>query len=152
VKKFNIKETYLFIAMIAIGISMHIWGPQESLDTKLFYTAGQANSFINGLSSSEHQAYLLNQVLDLFFLTTYSLLFFFLFHRLRYRNAWIGIVPGIFDLVETTIIIFALRNSSFYPPVWLGYMTCLKWVVGLIVVFLIILRFSRAGFSNTPDK
>lgn len=125
---------------------MHLWGAEEILDTKLFYTAAQAESFLRSLEPSQWQAYLLNQVLDLGFLSSYSFLFFFLARKYDFKKTWLAFVPGVFDLIETTTIIFLLLNKSWSPPVWLGAATCLKWVTGGIVLISIMIRSSLSFY------
>jgi vacuolar-type H+-ATPase subunit I/STV1 len=135
-------ETYSIIALIITGLSMHLWGADKVLDAKLFYTMTQAESFFRSLEPSQWQAYLLNEVLDLGFLSSYSLLFFSFARKFYSANSWLAFIPGIFDLIETTTIILLLLNRSWSPPIWLGYVTCLKWVTGGIVGILIVVGFT----------
>ncbi len=134
---------YLAVLLGLIGLVMHIWGPDDELDIKFFYTSVQANNFLQGLSASQAGAYLLNEIMDLLFLSTYSLLFFFLARRFYFRKTWMALVPGFFDLIETTTIIFLLINRSWAPPHWLGYATSLKWTTGIILAITILVGFAR---------
>jgi hypothetical protein len=140
-------EAYFIIMLIALGLSMHRWGVDSALDAKFFYTVTEAEFFFRSLEPAKWQAYLLNEVLDLAFLSSYSLLFFFRARKFYFTKSWIAFVPGFFDFIETTTIILLLLNRSWSPPIWLGYVTCLKWLTGTIVVISIML-----GWANSKKR
>ena len=144
------KEIYSIVGLIIAGLAMHLWGADKVLDTKLYYTVTQAESFFRSLEASQWQAYLLNEVLDLVFLSNYSLLFFLLARKFYLKKTWFAFIPGVFDLIENSTIILLLiyRHSS--PPSWLGYVTCMKWLTGAVVVIWIIFEFTKA--SRRGDK
>lgn len=131
------------MTLVVIGLSMHVLGPDNVLDTELFFTASEADTFIRGLGIQNMRAYFVNEIVDLLFLVTYSVLFFLLARRYYFRKTWLTFIPGIFDLIETTTIILLLQNKSYASPIWLGYVTCLKWTTGSIAVTAIVAGFIR---------
>lgn len=134
------------ITLALIGFSMHSLGLEQTLDRMQFYTADEASLLLNSLSESGVRDYLKNEILDLFFLATYSTLFFNLIRRYFEKINWLhwcALVPGIFDVVETSTIIRLLTGNLLQPPTWLGYVTCLKWIGVTIMVLLISVAFIR---------
>lgn len=129
---------------------MHVWGADRVLDTELFYTAAQAQSFFQSLEPLESQTYLLHETLDLVFLSSYGALFFLMARKFELRGYLLAFVPGVFDLIETVTIIFLLLNRIWSPPFWLGYVTCLKWATGGIVLFSLLAGFAKRKKERRP--
>jgi hypothetical protein len=131
------REVRLLCALSLIGSAMHIWGSHESLDIRFYYSADEAKSFFQNLSPSETRAYLQNEFFDVGFFVTYSFLLFCWFQRVYRaypRHSFIALIPGMFDLVETSVIIAVLVGLIKEPPTWLGMTTCLKWTTGAFFV------------------
>lgn len=134
---------YLVVLLVFVGLMMHFLDPHDVLDIRFFYTSSQANNYLRGLNDFKARSYLFKETLDLLFFTTYSLLFFLLARRFYFRKAWLALLPGLFDLIETTTIIFLLINRTQESPVWLGYATCLKWTSGFVVGAAIVAGFIK---------
>jgi hypothetical protein len=142
VKYLKSAEVTSVIVLILTGLSMHLWGTVNILDAKFFYTATEADTFFRSLDPSQWQAYLINEALDLVFLTSYSLLFFFLARKVYFVKSRLAFIPGVFDLFETATIVMILLNKAWSPPVWLGYVTCFKWVTGVNVVIWLFVGYA----------
>src|SRR6478752_9429633 len=107
--------TWTLIAL-AIGVWMtmiKVGAPPGFLDARFFYTHDQAYNFMTSLDDFDRGQYKLNEILDLFFLSIYSLL---LVSNLRKvlppGKAWFGFIPGAFDLIETTTILRWLQSPN----------------------------------------
>ncbi len=126
-------------------------GPQESLDARLYYTGDQARDWIQSLDSVEKKSYFFKEILDLLFICLYSSLFFQWASRLFKSStylSWVGFIPGSFDLIETTAIVFILKQGdSFEILDGLGYITFLKWSSGFVVV--LVLGFQKLKVLRT---
>jgi len=138
----NSKVGIIAFATLALsGIAILIVGTLNSLDVRFYYTAQQADDFLRSLSPLESQRYLRTELLDLIFLSSYSVLLAFSMRRLypsKIFLAWYAIIPGVFDLAETMTIILLLAKWISYPPPWLGLATCLKWTIGASVIALVL--------------
>jgi hypothetical protein len=143
-KIFGIKEFWCVVVIVLLAMMVQIWGSQKSLDVRLYYTAGEAKSFLNELSPSEISAYVRHECFDLAFIATYSLLLFLWLRRLLPHNKYLltlAFIPGVLDFIETTTILVILLRAPLEPPSWLGLMTLLKWLSTLGVLFLFILGY-----------
>jgi hypothetical protein len=107
---------------------------REILDARFFYSANDVSRFFAELPPGRAGVYLEHQLLDLLFLSSYSVLSFslagFLFPGPSKLKS-LALVPGVFDLIETSSIIAILLGA----PIglfagWLGFATCLKWSSG----------------------
>ena len=122
---------------------------RNSLDARIFYTGEESMAFFNALSSDDWHKYVRTEMMDLFFLTTYtslSISFMKGLYPAKKILHGIAIIPGFFDLIETsTIILFLVKASdstlkewlSVFPS-WMGYITCAKWMTGLVVVAILL--------------
>ena len=143
----------LLFLIFLFGLAMHFIGPPDSLDTKLYYSAEQAQLILSHFSESDLKAYFLNEILDLGFLTTYTLFFIVVLRRLYVQKTWLVLFPliaGVSDLIETTGIICVLKfpgsNSLFKI---LGIFTCTKWVFGFVVLVLILMKCGLESYLKS---
>jgi hypothetical protein len=142
------KKVYILIGLLCgLFILMKVFGTQRSLDVKLYYTGDQARALLSGFGEQETKAYFLNEIFDLFFIFCYSSLFYIGLRRCFPTHRWIwtmAFVPGLFDYVETLMILYALEAKGphlFFD--WLGIATFLKWTTGAAVVGLIGAQYIR---------
>jgi hypothetical protein len=136
------KELWCIIGLVLFDILMRIWGSHDSLDSQFYYSAAEANSFFQSLDQGGARAYLRNEIFDFGFLATYSVLFLLLYRRFFQpypRFSILALTPGVFDVIETTMICAVLTGCLNKPPIWLGFVTCLKWITA--VAFLLITAF-----------
>ena len=102
-------------------------------------------SGIENRSDSPHE------LIDLFvFLTSYSALFFLLAKRFYDKKASLFLLPGFFDVVETSAIVLHLTGTLAAFPPWIGYFTAAKWT-GVFVVTAMILAKARLLFSKPKN-
>lgn len=131
----------ILIAMVC-GISMLVIGPHGTLDTKLFYSQSEAYRWLTSLTPEQRSAYLLNEYLDMGYLLAYTGIFILVLGP-------IGFIPGILDLVENVpIILYLLKGSEL--PVFLGIISGVKWISGVIVFGLVVrkLRINKKVPGN----
>lgn len=139
------KIRILLIAMIVIFAAMAFSGPAEVLDIHLYYTGDQARTFFANLSAEQIQSYIITALLDLCFIAFYTAA---LVRSLRisfdHRFSFLGLAPGIFDLIETIGILRALWTSEFASYFdFLGVITFLKWISGFSLLVILILTPRR---------
>jgi len=117
---------------------------RELLDARFYYSATEASGFFAALSPAKAHLYLKHQLLDLLFLSSYSVLSFSVVEVLfpkSLRMKIFAIVPGVFDLIETgSIIAILLGAPTTIFAGWLGFATLLKWVTGCLLIFIILSR------------
>lgn len=132
------------VSMLVIAaVPMLLLPTPGSLDVRFYYSGAEASAFLNGLSATQAHTYLLHEWWDLLFLTAYSWLLVKLL-----RTPW-AVVPGVLDLVETTVIIGALLGIPGVPLAPLGVVTALKWSSLPLVVLL--KRSSLASKARPSD-
>lgn len=152
-KFFDKKTIALFVilaTLLGIMMSLQVYG---SLDGRLYYSAQEARDLFVLMTSPERQAYFKTEIVDLFFILTYTAIFIVTFGKLFPRNLfflYLAIIPGLCDLIETSVILYALKYSEpLYAFDWLGIFTWLKWVIGAgVVIFLFVMSRRRFG----PEK
>lgn len=141
------KELILFIPLFAFVGAMQMWGTDQILDSRFFYTSTEASSFFANLSVEKTKAYVRNEIFDLGLIVTYTFLLITLLRRFRPLQAriWVlALLPGAFDSVETGTIISILLGVIAKPPFWLGFVTSLKWISGgLIILYSILGKFTH---------
>lgn len=144
--KMKNKKTFVFFLLVAAlsGIPMLMIGLPKTLDVRLFYSHAEAMSWLTSLSESQRADYLLNEYLDLGYLFGYSGMFFLL-------AGPVGIVPGILDLIETVPIILHLK-FGYALPVFLGFVSGIKWISGALVGMFIIWKYSRIYFQKNTRR
>ncbi len=118
------------------------------LDARLFYSPCQAVSLIKSLDQSTMSAYRIFNRVDFIIIALYSILLVLWFRLLdpdvdlNLRGwPWLGLLPGIFDLVENIGVALLLNSSQpeQNPEVWLAVLgTPLKWLGALLALSLLI--------------
>lgn len=153
----GLKITVPILALVGLYFMMSAMGlGNDILDMRIYYTSEDAAKYLLNLSLEKANLYFDHELFDLLFLTSYSALFFFSFEGLFPHASslkWITVLPGLFDLFETTGILVAL---SFGPKsltmCWLGIFTLLKWLSGLVVVLVLLSRTVYRGISTAWAK
>lgn len=134
-------EIFLIILLVICSTTM-LSLTRESLDTKLFYSAEFSKNFFTSLAEEQWRAYLFHELIDLFlFLPAYTCLTFLILKKLFVdaQAVWLtALIPGLFDLIETTCIIAYLAKYIAEFPSWMGYITFAKWATALFVLMLIL--------------
>lgn len=145
-KKYR-REILSVLLMIIIGTMMLLWGTNSSLDAQFYYTGESAKHFLSSLTESQNRTYFRHEILDLGFIFSYTLFYFFLVRRTFTSDhyQWLAFVPGFFDLIETTSILYFL-NSKALPGTleWLGPMTSLKWLSVAALSFILVLALRKS--------
>ncbi len=138
----NKKKAFVFFLLVAAcsGIPMLMIGLKQTLDVRLFYSHAEAMSWLTSLSESQRADYLLNEYLDLGYLLGYTGMFFVLLGPL-------GLIPGILDLIETVPIILHL-NHMMDLPAFLGIVSGVKWISGVVIGLLIVRKYFRMYFRR----
>lgn len=143
---FDLTTTKLFAILIIIDLAMIFLGVGETLDKKIYYSGVEANALLNAFSEERKNKYFYNQILDLLLITTYSAIFYVNFKKVIQSKsiALLSLVPGLFDLIETSAIILILKNPNYVSILeWLGCITFLKWTTGFVVFFALIFLFRK---------
>lgn len=140
------KILFLFFLLIAgvCGSLMLIIGPGKTLDVRLFYTLDEAYTWLASLTPPKRTDYLINEYLDLGYILGYSGMFAILLGP-------IGLIPGLLDLVETVAIILHLK-FGFALPVFLGFVSGIKWITGVIVVIMILRKYVPPHFGRNKSR
>lgn len=129
-------------AMMAFGYLMSQQGITNNLDVRKFYWGSEAISYLLSLTPDESQRYLTKEYFDLFFILSFSSLFFLLMVRFfpRIKYLWLlALLPGFFDLIETGTIISLLMTQKYPRPLdWLGLVTAVKWLLAYLVMIIIV--------------
>lgn len=143
----------LVALIVAIDISMLIFGPPKTLDAKLYYSGEQARALFASMSEADVHAYQWNEIFDLVLIAAYSAGSVIILRRLFPRKRFavpLALLAGSFDLVETSTILMALQDpgaqSSFD---WLGICTLLKWICGGSIWLAIACGYFRPGNPRT---
>ncbi len=105
-------------------------GPPGKLDGRYFYTIAEGRSYLLNLNLEQRANYLFGELIDLWFLVNYSWLFHVLIRK-RYV-----FIPGLFDLVETLLILSYLISGDYFPMLdLLPFFSVPKWflVAGITV-------------------
>lgn len=134
------KMIFLLTTIGLIEVWMAVYGPSESLDMKYYYTGDDARALFQSFTAADVRTYFINEIFDLILLASYSFAFFLGLQRLYSPRLWtiaLPLVAGVSDLIETLVIMSVLKFSnpvSFFD--WLGILTCLKWTLIVIMLFL----------------
>lgn len=131
-KYFSRRMIALWLIAIVLGCTMLIHGPSDTLDARFFYSAQEASDYLTGLSSEKAHRYFVNELIDLVFLATYSMISILSLKRgaSRFSRA-IALSPGFADLAETMTILILL-SSDLAAPAILGILTAAKWNLGAL--------------------
>lgn len=144
---FDKRTVFLIIALVCLNGLMAALGPEYTLDKKLYYTGDQARSLINGFNTHQIQVYFVNELFDLLMILLYSTLLFVFYEKAFSLNFFLKIVPfipGFLDLIETSYILYALKNPG--PHLFfnlLGLATFMKWVSGAFLVVVLIWKLLK---------
>jgi hypothetical protein len=134
---FDLKMILLFVTMgLLVGIMSQV-GPAGALDGRFFYSDLEAQLFLRTLAPEKLNLYRFNELLDLFFIYKYSRALTLALWRLHPgTKIWlVGLVPGLFDLLETGTILAAIHSATRTLAFsGLGYVTAVKWTTALLVV------------------
>ena len=137
----------LVAAQVFIGILMLLTSPKEILDTKLFYTGAQARALLSSFDPMVREQYFRNELLDMLFITSYTGALVLAFYRLfpgKKFVQFLAILPGAFDLIETSAILLALKGGLSWSHFdWLGAVTCMKWVCAGIALAILAAGFIK---------
>lgn len=137
------KNTFIVLNFVISCVAMLCFGVKNKLDRRFYYSGEEAMAFFSSMSVDYSHAYLVNQWVDLYYIFSYGLFFYFLL-SLFYQNQktilTLIFFPAVFDLIETSWIIFILATQKGKEELEiLGWMTCLKWIsVFLIFIFLLV--------------
>lgn len=126
---------------------MFLWRAESSLDAQLYYSGEAAKYFLNSLSEVQNQIYFRHEILDLGFIISYTLFYYFLVRRVlgSEKYLWMAFVPGFFDFLETTSILYLLKSENIPNELdWLGYLTALKWLTVTILSLILIIALRRS--------
>jgi hypothetical protein len=150
---FDKRIRILLVLIVVLDVAMMTLGPRATLDMKLYYTGEQARSLLSSFDAHEGNTYFINELFDLVFISAYSSLFFFglrkAFPKSRIAGP-IALVPGFFDVIETSFILYALRTQGPHPFFdWLGVATFLKWTTGSLVNLTMIVGSIRKSRTKT---
>jgi hypothetical protein len=152
---FDRKIISLLVAGLLVLVCMRVYGPRETLDSKFFYDGEVAERVLYGVPLVERQRYFVCELLDLVYIGVYSSLLFLSFGKfsmsLRARSFW-ALAPGVVDLAETVLILWALRG---FVPVetlsWFGFVTALKWLLAGVSIFSLSLHTWRARVPQSGE-
>ena len=133
----------LGLGIITLLACMQRFGPGRSLDVMFYYNFDEAKLLFEGFSEDEVKKYLLIEFLDLGLILFYSLFLYISFTKL-FKNLifvrYLGLLPGVFDFIETKSIILILNQSIDYSILyWLGMATAAKWSLGAFCALLLLL-------------
>lgn len=140
------KEIWLLILIVFLVTMVQLWGSQKALDVRLYYSALEAQDFFAGLSSAEVNAYIRHELFDVAFIFTYSYLLLLQIRRVYKPSLMmtgIAVLPGIFDLIETSTILTVLMGWI-EAPAWLGAITFVKWMTAAVSLLTILSGWIRA--------
>lgn len=136
---FDLKMKLLILALALLtGLLMFI-GPGGALDTRLFYTAAEAQEFFAQLLPLEVFNYFRTECIDLvFYIPVYSCILWIALKRLYPHKSWhkYSVAVAIFDVYETLNILLFLSLEKPLPS-YLGFVTCAKWISTAVFLALI---------------
>ena len=142
------KELGIFCLLLITGGILTYIGTKNSLDTRFYYTGDEARLFLSSLSPEGKAQYLRGEILDFLFMFFYSWLAMNLmkknYPQLKLLHV-LAIVPGIFDNMENTTILYALKDPLGATALdTLGLVTSIKWSVGGVVLIIILAGFFKS--------
>lgn len=146
----NISRGKALLGLLLVGAAlislMGAFGPARTLDKLPWYTAPEALKLLQDLGPEGRLRYLRNEWIDLAFLLVYSAFAFIatgwiwegrLSAPAVRRAQYLSLLPGVFDLAETSLVIAALSS---YPAGltakigWLCLATPAKWLAASALV------------------
>lgn len=145
-KYFDFKILFLWSLLGIFATIIIKIGAQNTLDSRLYYSGIDAAKYINSLSDKEVYRYLTTEFFDLGLIFIYTIILFLTLKRIFYKVEtikYLALIPAALDFFETKTIIECLTNgkmSNHYY--WLGYVTLFKWITGVILFVLIIIKLT----------
>jgi hypothetical protein len=136
---YKTKMTLAISGIVVFYALMFLFGTTNILDAKLYYSHAFANDFFANLTPQERAVYLRHEWFDLGLIVSYTSAFFMWSKRLFVKSKVMGavaLIPGAFDLLETSSIIYILANDVQDVVAWLGIITLHKWILGAIIFSL----------------
>jgi hypothetical protein len=141
----RVTVVWLALVTLAYGGFLLLAAPEQgSLDAKLLYGPSDIAELLTRQGEEGRAAYVAAALADLGFIVVYAALLvtWVRFLRVRYAlprklPAIVGLVPAVFDLVETSSILLLLRSYPEQPlePTWAAVVaTPLKWLAVLALV------------------
>ena len=137
---------FLLFVVVEAVIVQHV-ANHNILDARLAYGPAQALALIEDLDTSELSAYRLFNLFDFMFIVLYSVLLVTWFRLLepdveaKLRGwPWLGLLPGVFDFIETIGVTLLLHSEQPGQSLglWLAVLgTPLKWLGTFLVLLLL---------------
>jgi hypothetical protein len=134
--------------VVAEAAIIHHVASLNVLDARLAYGPAQALALIEALDASALSAYRIFNLVDFVFIVLYSVLLVTWFRLLdpdveaKLRGwPWLGLLPGVFDFVETTGVALLLHSEQpgQSPGLWLAVLgTPLKWFGAVLALLLLV--------------
>jgi hypothetical protein len=134
--------------VVAEAAIVHHVASLNVLDARLAYGPAQALALVEALNASALSAYRVFNVVDFVFIVLYSVLLVTWFRLLdldveaKLRGwPWLGLLPGVFDFVETTGVALLLHSEhpGQSPGLWLAVLgTPLKWFGAVLALSLLL--------------
>jgi hypothetical protein len=144
------KRSAVVVLLLAVAIAdafLVLSSPDAgTLDGRIVYTPSGAREFLAGLDESSRAVYRLVATVDFAFILVYTTALVTWVRFLRNRAALpvrahpiLAVVPGLFDVAETTAIVLMLSDSAALGALsWLAAVaTPLKWLSGAAVLALV---------------
>lgn len=139
--------------VVAEAAIIHHVASLNILDARLAYGPTQAIALVEAMNPSALSAYRAFNVVDFIFIVFYSVLLVTWFRLLdpdveaKLRGwPWLGLLPGVFDIVETTGVALLLHSGQpgQSPGLWLAVLgTPLKWFGAVLALSLLVLAELR---------
>jgi hypothetical protein len=134
--------------VVAEAAIVHHVASLNVLDARLAYRPAQALALVEALNASALSAYRVFNVVDFVFIVLYSVLLVTWFRLLDLDVEaklcgwpWLGLLPGVFDFVETTGVALLLHSEhpGQSPGLWLAVLgTPLKWFGAVLALSLLL--------------
>lgn len=142
----------LLVGILILGFAIFVFGHDDILDTRFYYTGEFAQLFFSLLSPEQTRAYIRTGIIDLIFIHFYSSLIWFQFTRLSLnpKIRKVVLTPALLDLFETLSILLILLTGVIPESLdWLGLLTAAKWTTGAVVfVWWLLLLLRRRGQAH----
>lgn len=150
---------WLALVTLAYGGFLLLSTPEQGiLDARLWYGPQDITELLTSQGEEGRRAYTASALADLGFIVVYSALLVTWIRFLRVRRALprklpavMGLLPAVFDLMETGSILMLLRHYPEQPThfVWLAVVgTPLKWLTLLGIGALILFGRLRLAFGR----
>lgn len=149
---FDGKLRALLALILLIVAAMSAFGPRESLDAKLYYSGAEARALFARQEPAEARRYFGNELGDLVLIAVYTAALVIALRRARGPGAAVlslALAPGLFDLVETSLVLRALSQpESDWFLDGLGAVTLLKWICAVFALAALAPSLLRRAFGR----